>query len=177
MEFELPQYDFNEKPRSLSKLPLVTLAARIITIACALVSVVVLKSNKVTLDKGAKLEYDYFRSYRYMLGVMVAGIIYNTLHIPFAAYYLIAKKRLLGHHSFRQFEFYGDKITFGILATAAGAALGATVDLQKVVYTDNNSKIHDFLGLMYIPDAFLVAAFVSSGISSVLSSLSLRKNE
>lgn len=45
-----------------------------------------------------------------MLGVMVAGIIYNTLHIPFAAYYLISKKRLIGHHSFRQFEFYGDKV-------------------------------------------------------------------
>ncbi|XP_019248941.1 PREDICTED: uncharacterized protein LOC109228237 isoform X2 [Nicotiana attenuata] len=38
--------------------------ARIITIACAVVSVIVLKSNKATLDKGAKLEYDYFRSYR-----------------------------------------------------------------------------------------------------------------
>ncbi|XP_060200909.1 CASP-like protein 4D1 [Lycium barbarum] len=177
MEFEMPQYNFNEKPRSSSKFPLIILAARLITIACAVVSIVVLKSNKVTLDKGAKLEYDYYRSYRYMLGVMVAGIIYNTLHIPFALYFLIAKKRLINHNSFRQFEFYGDKITFGIIATAAGAALGATVDLQKIVYTENNSKIHDFLGLMYIPDAFLVAAFVSSGISSVLSSLTLHKSE
>ncbi|XP_059281085.1 CASP-like protein 4D1 [Lycium ferocissimum] len=110
MEFEMPQYNFNEKPRSSSKFPLIILAARLITIACAVVSIVVLKSNKVTLDKGAKLEYDYYRSYRYMLGVMVAGIIYNTLHIPFALYFLIAKKRLINHNSFRQFEFYGDKV-------------------------------------------------------------------
>ncbi|CAN4113889.1 unnamed protein product [Withania somnifera] len=176
MEFEIPQYNFNEKPPS-SKLPLITLAARLITIACVVVSIIVLKSNKVNLNNGGKLDYDYYNSYRYMFGVMVAGIIYNTLHIPFAVYFLITKKHLISHNSFHHFEFYGDKITFGILATAAGAALGATVDLQKVVYTENNSKIHDFLGLMYIPDAFLVAAFVSSGISSVLSSLSLHKSE
>ncbi|KAK6802877.1 hypothetical protein RDI58_000661 [Solanum bulbocastanum] len=147
MEFEMPQYNFNEKPPSSSKLPLIILVARLITIVCIVVSIIVLRSNKVTLDNGVKLEYDYYNSYRYMFAIMVAGIIYNTL------------------------------ITFGIIATAAGASLGATLDLQKVVYTENNSKIDDFLGLMYIPNAFLVAAFVSSGISSVLSSLSLHKSE
>ncbi|KAM3217986.1 CASP-like protein PIMP1 [Capsicum annuum] len=178
MEFEIPQYNnFNENPPSSSKLPLIKLVARLITIVCIVVSIIVLKSNTVTLDNGGKLDYDYYNSYRYMLGVMLAGIIYNILHIPFAIYYLIAKKHLIKHKSFHHFEFYGDKITFGIIATAAGAALGATVDLQNVVYTENNSKIHDFLGLMYIPDAFLVAAFVSSGISSVLSSLNLHKSE
>ncbi|XP_055815386.1 CASP-like protein 4D1 [Solanum dulcamara] len=177
MEFEIPQYNFNEKPPS-SKLPLIILVARLLTIICIVVSIVLLKSNKVTLGNGAKLDYDYYNSYRYMLGVMIAGIIYNTLHIPFAMYYLIAKKHIIKHKSFHNFEFYGDKITFGIIATAAGAGLGATVDLQKVVYTENNSKIHDFLGLMYIPNAFLVGAFVTSGISSILSSLStLHKSE
>ncbi|KAL3347117.1 hypothetical protein AABB24_021007 [Solanum stoloniferum] len=177
MEFEMPQYNFNEKPPSSSKLPLIILVARLITIVCIVVSIIVLRSNKVTLDNRVKLEYDYYNSYRYMFAVMVAGIIYNTLYIPFAVYYLIAKKHLIKHKSFHNFQFYGDKITFGIIATAAGASLGATVDLQKVVYTENNSKIDDFLGLMYIPNAFLVAAFVSSGISSVLSSLSLHKSE
>ncbi|KAH0724140.1 hypothetical protein KY285_000005 [Solanum tuberosum] len=113
MEFEMPQYNFNEKPPSSSKLPLIILVAR---------------SNKVTLDNGAILEYDYYNSYRYMFAIMVAGIIYNTLHIPFAVYYLVAKKHLIKHKSFHNFQFYGDKITFGIIATAAGASLGATID-------------------------------------------------
>lgn len=46
-----------------------------------------------------------------MFAVMVAGIIYNTFHIPFAVYYLIAKKHLIKHKSFHNFQFYGDKVS------------------------------------------------------------------
>lgn len=64
------------------------------------------------------------------------------------------------------------QIIFGIVATGAGTALGATMDLQKIVYNDDNSKYHDFLNLMYIPSAFVWGGLVTSGISSILSSLS-----
>lgn len=63
MEFELPQYNFDEKPPS--KLPLIRLVARLITIVCIIVSIIVLKSNKVTLENNrGKLDYDYYNSYR-----------------------------------------------------------------------------------------------------------------
>lgn len=68
------------------------------------------------------------------------------------------------------------QIIFGILAIGAGAALGATMDLNRIVYNDNNSKFHHFLNLMYIPVAFLWAGIVTSGISSILSSYSLHKD-
>lgn len=67
------------------------------------------------------------------------------------------------------------QITFGVLAIGAGAALGATMDLNKIIYNDYNSKYHHFLNLMYIPAAFLCAGIVTSGVSSILSSLSFHK--
>ncbi|KAK4373409.1 hypothetical protein RND71_008793 [Anisodus tanguticus] len=161
-----PQYNIDEKPSSSSKIPLITLGARVVTIATLLVSWGVLQTSEVTFDNGARLTYDYYRSYSYTLFAVIAGAVYNLLHIPFAIYFLIRKKRLINH-----------KIIFGVLATGAGAALGATMDLKKIVYNDDNSKYHDFLNLMYIPAAFLWAGLVSSGISSILSSLSLHKTE
>ncbi|MCD7471480.1 hypothetical protein HAX54_011934 [Datura stramonium] len=172
-----PQYNFDVKPpsSSSSKLPLITLGARVVTIATLLVSWGVLQTSEVTFHNGARLTYDYYRSYSYTLFAVIAGAVYNMLHIPFAIYFLIRKKPMINHKAFRLIELYGDKIIFGILATGGGAALGATMDLKKIVYNDDNSKHQDFLNLMYIPTAFLWAGLVASGISSVLSSLSLHK--
>ncbi|PHU17359.1 hypothetical protein BC332_13054 [Capsicum chinense] len=174
-----PQYNFDVKSSSSSssKIPLITLGARVVTIATLLVSWGVLQTSEVTFSNGARLTYDYYRSYSYTLFAVIAGAVYNLLHIPFAIYFLIRKKPLINHKVFRHIELYGDKIIFGILATGAGTALGATMDLKKIVYNDDNSKYHDFLNLMYIPAAFLWAGLVSSGISSILSSLRLHKSE
>ncbi|XP_009785759.1 CASP-like protein PIMP1 [Nicotiana tabacum] len=170
-----PQYNFDEKPSSSSKIPLITLGARVVSLATLLVSWGVLQTSEVTFDNGARLTYDYYRSYSYTLFAVIAGAIYNVLHIPFAVYFLIRKKPLINHKVFRQIELYGDKIIFGIVATGAGTALGATMDLQKTVYDDDNSKYHDFLNLMYVPSAFVWAGFVTCGISSILSCLSFHK--
>ncbi|TMW96464.1 hypothetical protein EJD97_007313 [Solanum chilense] len=173
-----PQYNFDVKSSSSSsKIPLVTLGARVITSATLLVSWGVLQTSVVTFDNGARLTYDYYRWYSYTLFAVIAGSVYNLLHIPFAIYLLIRKKPMINHKVFRQIELYGDKIIFGILAIGAGAALGATMDLNRIVYNDNNSKFHHFLNLMYIPVAFLWAGIVTSGISSILSSYSLHKTE
>ncbi|XP_009610514.1 CASP-like protein 4D1 [Nicotiana tomentosiformis] len=182
---DLPQYDFNEKPSSSlssNKMPLFTLLARVITLAACVISLIVLQNNEITWMyngmEGGKFNYEGYSSYRYMFGVLVAGIIYTIWHIPFAAYYLVAKKRLVDHQGFRMFEFFGDKIILAVLATGAGAALGATVELSKAHFPDYYSKqMHNFLSVMYAPSALLVAAFVSSGISSVLSSLNLHKSD
>ncbi|XP_059291845.1 CASP-like protein PIMP1 [Lycium ferocissimum] len=172
-----PQYNFDEKPSSSSKIPLITLGARVVTLATLLVSWGVLQTSEVTFEYGGRLTYDHFRTYSYTFFAVIAGAVYNLLHIPFAIYFLIRKKPLINHKVFRHIELYGDKIIFGILATGAGATLGATMDLQKITYIDHNSKFHAFLDLMYIPAAFLWAGLVSSGISSILSSLGLHKTE
>lgn len=60
-----PQYNFDVKSSSSSsKIPLVTLGARVITSATLLVSWGVLQTSVVTFDNGARLRYDYYRSYR-----------------------------------------------------------------------------------------------------------------
>ncbi|XP_009604861.2 CASP-like protein PIMP1 [Nicotiana tomentosiformis] len=172
----LPQYNFDEKFSSSSnKLPLITLGARVITLVCLLVSWAVLQTSAVTLKDGDKLNYDHYRSYSYTLFAVIAGVVYSILHIPFAIYFLITKKRLISHKVFRVIEFYCDKIILCLLATGAAAMLGATMDLLRIRYENDNSKKHDFLNLMFIPPAFLLAGFVGSGISSVLSSFSLHK--
>nr|XP_009604861.1 CASP-like protein PIMP1 [Nicotiana tomentosiformis] len=134
-----------------------------------------LQTSAVTLKDGDKLNYDHYRSYSYTLFAVIAGVVYSILHIPFAIYFLITKKRLISHKVFRVIEFYCDKIILCLLATGAAAMLGATMDLLRIRYENDNSKKHDFLNLMFIPPAFLLAGFVGSGISSVLSSFSLHK--
>lgn len=61
-----PQYNLDEKPSSSSKIPLITLGARVVTLATLLVSWGVLQTSEVTFDNGARLTYDYYRSYRYI---------------------------------------------------------------------------------------------------------------
>lgn len=63
-----------------------------------------------------------------------------------------------------------------LLATAAGAAFGATMDLKSnFIRWDEESKTEDFLTMAYIPSAFLLLGGIATGISSVHSSLALTK--
>ncbi|KAI3453217.1 hypothetical protein Pfo_009880 [Paulownia fortunei] len=167
-----PQYDGGADYGS--KFPVTTLTARVVTLASLIVSVAVLKTNNVTFDNGYVLTYKDFRSYKYMFYVTVFGIGYTLLQIPFAIYYVRKKKHLINSFGFLKFDFYADKIMAFLLATGAGAAFGATLDMKK--YTgDSNSKIQDFLTMVYIPAAFLLVGCLASGISSVHSSLALTK--
>lgn len=62
-----PQYNFEVKSSSSSsssKIPLITLGARVATIATLLVSWGVLQTSEVTFSNGGRLTYDDFRSYR-----------------------------------------------------------------------------------------------------------------
>ncbi|KAI3453216.1 hypothetical protein Pfo_009879 [Paulownia fortunei] len=166
--------EYNEEGEYGSKFPVTTLTARVVTMASLIVSVAVLKTNDATLDDGYVLSYKDFRSYKYMFYVMVIGIGYTLLQIPFAIYYMWKKKHLINSFGFLQFDFYADKIMALLLATGVGAAFGATLDMKK--YTDDSeSKIQDFLTMAYIPAAFLLVGCLASGISSVHSSLALIK--
>lgn len=77
-----------------------------------------------------------------------------------------------------------------LLATGVGAAFGATVDLKSnmdqledafelsldtTIFSPIVSKFDDFFNRAYIPTIFLLIAFLTSGVSSLLSSLALTK--
>ncbi|KAA8529896.1 hypothetical protein F0562_034500 [Nyssa sinensis] len=74
---------------------------------------------------------------------------------------------------------YQEVVSF-ILATGVGAAFGATVDLKRRLdssgnHSEHKSKFDDFFNVAYISAGFLLIGFFSSGVSSVISSLSLAK--
>lgn len=75
-----------------------------------------------------------------------------------------------------------------LVATGVGAAFGATVELKAKmdelenafeVYLDTTafapivSKFDDFFNRAYFPTIFLLMAFLTTGVSSILSSLAL----
>ncbi|CAA2995752.1 CASP 4D1 [Olea europaea subsp. europaea] len=81
-------------------------------------------------------------------------------------------------------------VLLSLLATGVGAAFGATLDLKKNLDDlddilqenyDNTAlsliraKLDDFFGKAYVSAGFLLFAFITSVISSVLSSLELTK--
>lgn len=87
-------------------------------------------------------------------------------------------------------EFVGDKIVLSLVATGVGAIFGVTVDLKSnmdevedaveevyliTTFFPLRSKLDDFFNRTYIPAIFLLIAFVTCGVSSILSSLALTR--
>ncbi|KAL3502135.1 hypothetical protein ACH5RR_036584 [Cinchona calisaya] len=104
----------HEEPRA-SKESKINLATRVATFASLAVTIIVLQTNRAnvkTIDGGEfKLTYDnYFDTYKYVFYVSIIGLFYTLLLIPFAVYYLRAKKRLIDSYILLQLEFYGDKV-------------------------------------------------------------------
>ncbi|KAL2233239.1 UNVERIFIED_CONTAM: CASP-like protein PIMP1 [Sesamum indicum] len=155
-----------------SKFPVTALTARLLTLLSLIISVVVLKTNDKSFDNGYVLTYKDFRSYKYMFYVTVFGIGYTLLQIPFALYFMLKKKHLITSYGFLKFNFYADKAMTVLLATGAGAAFGATMDIKKYA-GDRIPKLQDFLTVIYVPTTFLLVGCIACAISSVHSSLHL----
>nr|GMD23365.1 CASP-like protein 4D1 [Ipomoea batatas]GMD24744.1 CASP-like protein 4D1 [Ipomoea batatas]GMD26349.1 CASP-like protein 4D1 [Ipomoea batatas]GME18512.1 CASP-like protein 4D1 [Ipomoea batatas] len=160
-----------QQPRKKSKLGLLLLASRVATLASLLVSIVILRSNKKTYD-GASVYYDDFHSYGFTFWVMIVGCVYSLLQIPFALYFFLRGELLIRYTGFVKFEFYADKVTVVLLATAVGATFGATTDMDDHVRNDSEWEhtLHDFWRLMYLPASFLLVGFATSIISAIFSS-------
>ncbi|KAK1419785.1 hypothetical protein QVD17_29117 [Tagetes erecta] len=176
--------DFKYEDPKASKVPIVTLATRVTTLATLAVSMSLLRSNSVTYKVGpfpATFNYNNVSTYEYVFFAMVVGFGYNLLHVPFAMYFFFTKKRLINNNAFFDFEFYGDKTCFTILATAVGSLFGATVETRKAAFAipgfeggydanDYHSKVEKFCVMAYVSGAFLLVGFFSSMISSISSS-------
>ncbi|KAK2990332.1 hypothetical protein RJ640_003604 [Escallonia rubra] len=166
---QFPQY---EEPKA-SKLPLITLVSRVVTLASLVVSVVILKTNNIKSGGYRTFTYKEIYSYKYAMFAMVIGFAYTLSQIPFAVYYLKTGKRLINHHKLLQCDFYGDKLLSYLLATAIGAAFGVTADLKKT--SDSIEKLDNYFQIAYISVAFLLVGFLSSVVSSIASSFAISK--
>ncbi|KAK1390152.1 hypothetical protein POM88_018330 [Heracleum sosnowskyi] len=176
-----------EEPKA-SKVPLVSLGARIVTTASLVASIIILKSAKVTYKvDGDKYHFSYNESstYQYVLLSMLVGFAYNLLQIPSAIYYLKTGKSLINYYGFFLFDLYGDKLGLLLLATSTGASFGATLEIKRAAddlktigghdASDYKSKIGDFSSMAYLSAGLLLIAFVSSAVSSIISSLALSR--
>nr|XP_043614018.1 CASP-like protein 4D1 [Erigeron canadensis] len=181
------KYDYQEG----SKFPAAALTTRVITLVTLAVSMGLLRSNSVTYKIGPSpvpFAYKDVATYEYVFFAMIAGFAYTLLQLPFAIFFFLIKKRLINNNAFIGFEFYGDKICLTILATAVGSVFGATVETRKGASlithfdgglydaNDYHSKVDDFCMISYISAAFLLAGFLCSMTSSIMSSRALARN-
>ncbi|XP_071926333.1 CASP-like protein PIMP1 [Coffea arabica] len=179
MEMSLPKYDY-EEPRP-SRVPLINLAARLVTFASLAVTLVVLQTNRATVTtiKGDKfrLTYgNYFHTYKYMFYVSTVGIVYTALQVPFAAFYVIVKRRVFNSDTLLRIEFYCDKFVTLLLGAGVGAAFGATRDLKEYTLNKESSSMHYF-DMNFIAATFILLGCLGSTISSIFSSWAFPKGE
>ncbi|CAA3004028.1 CASP PIMP1 [Olea europaea subsp. europaea] len=162
-------------PPSTAVPPLAALVVRILTFICLIISVIILATNTIKASDGvneAKLKFNHFYAYRYMLSTAVLGIAYTLIQSAFAIFHVSMGNRI-GGDGLVQIEFYGDKIVSYILATGAAAGFGLSVDLNSLPV--NGSDIEDFLNKANAAASLLFIGFLFSATSSVFSSLSLPK--
>lgn len=126
-----------------------------------------------------------------MFATGVIGLAYTLIQLPFSIYQVMSSgKHLSIHAALMPCEFVGDKIVLSLVATGVGAIFGVTVDLKSnmdevedaveevyliTTFFPLRSKLDDFFNRTYIPAIFLLIAFVTCGVSSILSSLALTR--
>ncbi|XP_057777679.1 CASP-like protein 4D1 [Salvia miltiorrhiza] len=178
-------------PVPLLSMARIGLIMRIITLAFLILSVSLLASNSTTIrvgDSTTTLHFNDIYSYRYALATGVIGLSYTFLHLLSSIQQVRSGMLLANDPKILLYEFLGDKVILALVATGVGAAFGATVELKtKIdeledafeVYLDTTafapivSKLDDFFNRAYFPTIFLLMAFLTIAVSSVLSSLAL----
>ncbi|KZV46415.1 hypothetical protein F511_23621 [Dorcoceras hygrometricum] len=166
----------------------VNLIMRLITLASLIVSLSVMASNSEEISSRTTIHFNDLYSYRYVVATCVIGIVYTLQQLSLAIYEVGSGKKIPYPQFLLIFAFIGDKVILCLLATGAGAGFGATLDLKsKIDELDDaleaagfgvpslRAKLDDFLNRAYIPAIFLMFAFLTCAVSSVLSSLALTK--
>ncbi|CAI0411338.1 unnamed protein product [Linum tenue] len=156
------------------------LILRLLTLACLLISLVILTTNTATLQvitnfsaagptlTGITVHFKDIYTYRYMLGATVVGMAYTMLQIGFALCSIAT-----GRDGSLTFDFYGDKVISYILATGSAAAFGATRDMKPLFAGVGN--VDKFFNKGYASASLLLLGFVCTAILSVMSSYALPK--
>ncbi|XP_022875693.1 CASP-like protein PIMP1 [Olea europaea var. sylvestris] len=141
-------------------------------------------------ETGSLGGWSYDNACLYVLAINVLALVYTKLQLPSSICLVVSGKPLWKSPGFLVYDFLGDKILLSLLATGVGAAFGATLDLKKnlddlddILQENYNNtalslirvKLDDFFNKAYVSAGFLLIAFLTSIISSIISSLDLTK--
>ncbi|KAL2512715.1 CASP-like protein 4D1 [Abeliophyllum distichum] len=176
-----------------SLMAIIALILRIITWVSLIVSTIIIVTTNATFGgpyQTVEINFNDIYAYRYVLAVNVLGLVYTKLQLPSSIRLVISGKPLWKNPGFLMYDFLGDKVLLSLLASGVGAAFGATLDLKKNLddlddifqqeYNDTalaliRVKLDEFFSKAYVSAGFLLIAFLTSIISSIISSLVLTK--
>ncbi|KAL4598685.1 hypothetical protein ACB092_11G075800 [Castanea dentata] len=103
----------------------------------------------------------------YMFGIGIIGIAYTLLQtIAFVMFRIVMEndKGVL-------FELYGDKVISYVLATAAAAGIGASIDFKNCYDGFYNTR---YFNMGFVSAGCLLLAFVCTASLSIMSSYALQ---
>ncbi|KAK6933189.1 Casparian strip membrane protein domain [Dillenia turbinata] len=147
------------------------LVLRLLTFIFLLISLIILAANSETIN-GYKFRFDEIHSYQYAIATIALGFVYTLVQIGFTIFEISSGKPLISGDGLLYFNFYADKAISYILATGAGAAFGATVDLKAQT---EGGVLDKFFERGSAAASFLFFAFLTTAVLSILSSLAVPK--
>ncbi|KAM1740542.1 hypothetical protein COP1_015994 [Malus domestica] len=151
---------------SSKAIPNSILVLRIITLLSLVGSGVLLVLDNFTLEDGTETHFYDILSFRFMLSTAAIGAAYTLFQLPFGIYYALTEKRLIRNECMPQFDFYGDKFIFPVLAAPGGFPESELDEAQ--------SKNSSFFDKAIIATGILLFGAVCMSVVSVLSSIITR---
>ncbi|XP_062089497.1 CASP-like protein 4D1 [Humulus lupulus] len=152
---------------------IVSLGLWFFTFILLLVALIILATNSKTIDDvSITLNVQKIYAYRYMLSVIVFGMIYSLWRLGFSFYLLLNKAK-----GYFLIDFYGDKIISYLLATGTAAGFAVTKDLNALFNQEfEDDEVDEFCSKGYASASLVLVAFVCTAILSVMSSYALAAN-
>ncbi|KAK4279891.1 hypothetical protein QN277_011594 [Acacia crassicarpa] len=148
------------------------LLLRVIISVFLLIALVLISITSQTVG-GAKFKFTQVYSFRYMLAVIVIGLVYSLIQTSLAIFSMVSGDDVFKGKIANIFNFYADKIISYLLATGAAAGLGASEDLHRIFDATLNLNLDDFFAKANTSASFLFIAFICSAIASIYSSYEL----
>ncbi|XP_061999493.1 CASP-like protein 4D1 [Rosa rugosa] len=144
---------------------------RILAFAFSLISLIVLATNTViAIDSDydeAKVHFQDFYAYRYMLATIVVGTAYSLLQLVASICTAVS-----GREGMLVLAFFGDKFMSYVLATGAAAGFGVTVDLKRITDAEG-LEMSKFYEKAYASASLLLLAFICTAVLSIISAFIL----
>ncbi|KAF4363410.1 hypothetical protein F8388_016538 [Cannabis sativa] len=134
-----------------------------------LIALIILATNS---NHELTLNFQTLYAYRYMLSVIVFGLVYSLWRLGFSIYLFIANVK-----GYFLIDFYGDKIISYFLATGTAAGLAVTKDLNAFFNQQlEDYEIDEFCSKGYASASLVLIAFLCTAILSVMSSYAIAAN-
>ncbi|KAK2421784.1 CASP protein 4D1 [Trifolium repens] len=160
------------------------LVLRIVALAASVATVALIITNSAKSDDGLgdieKMKFQDVMSYRYVVAVASIAGAYCIVQLPFSLYFVVQQKRLIRNGFLQEFDFYGDKVISGILATGIGAGFAVSIDFKRLfdqvfegIPKDDptRSSINNFYVRGIVASSVLSVAFIAMFVVSILSSI------